>query len=167
MGKRSNFKRVERDFYPTPKEAVIPLIRHLPVQVTFAEPCVGNWDLAYHLFDYRHVVFYGGDIQEGFDALKLTDKDIRGCDYIITNPPWTRSILHPMIEHFRNLRPTWLLIDANWMFTKQAKPYLKYCKKIVNIGRVKWIPDSKHTGKDDCCWYLFDKEEVETVFVND
>ena len=30
MGKRSNFERNPRDFYPTPKEAVIPLLPHLP-----------------------------------------------------------------------------------------------------------------------------------------
>jgi len=30
MGKRSDFERVERDFYPTPLDAVKPLIPHLP-----------------------------------------------------------------------------------------------------------------------------------------
>jgi len=30
MGKRSNFDRIERDFYPTPIEAVEPLLDHLP-----------------------------------------------------------------------------------------------------------------------------------------
>jgi hypothetical protein len=30
-------------------------------------------------------------------------------------------------------------------------------KKIVSIGRVKWIEDSKSVGKDNCCWYLFDR----------
>ena len=25
------------------------------------------------------------------------------------------------------------------------------------IGRVKWIPDSKHTSKDSVCWYLFNQ----------
>ena len=29
MGKRSNFPRVPRDFYPTPFEAVPPLVPHL------------------------------------------------------------------------------------------------------------------------------------------
>ena len=43
MGKRSNFKRVERDFYPTPFEAVEPYLsiyqkdlhlqNHVPVMV--------------------------------------------------------------------------------------------------------------------------------------
>ena len=30
-------------------------------------------------------------------------------------------------------------------------------KKVVSVGRIKWIKDSKSTGKDNCCWYLFDK----------
>ncbi len=33
------------------------------------------------------------------------------------------------------------------------------------IGRVKWIEGSKHTGKDNTCWYLFDsKHRVSPVF---
>ena len=37
--------------------------------------------------------------------------------------------------------------------------------KIVSIGRVKWIENSKSTGKDNCCWYLFDaKYDGETKF---
>ncbi len=34
-----------------------------------------------------------------------------------------------------------------------------YLKKIVSIGRVKWIEGSSSVGKDNCCWYLFDKSE--------
>ena len=174
MGKRSNFERVERDFYPTPKAAADVLIRHMSKDNhIYVEPCVGKWDLFNHLTEARFHCWYASDINPAsefdvsIDALTIDEQYCGRADYIITNPPWTRSILHPMIEHFRKLRPTWLLIDANWMFTKQAKPYLKYCKEIVNIGRVKWIPDSKYTGKDDCCWYLFDKQETETIFIND
>jgi hypothetical protein len=25
------------------------------------------------------------------------------------------------------------------------------------VGRVRWIPDSKHDGKDNAAWYLFDQ----------
>jgi len=40
MGKRSDFERVERDFYPTPEAAVLPLLPHLPDSYfTFIEPC--------------------------------------------------------------------------------------------------------------------------------
>jgi hypothetical protein len=36
VGKRSNFDRVPRDFYPTPAAAVLPLIPHLRGIRTFA-----------------------------------------------------------------------------------------------------------------------------------
>ena len=77
-------------------------------------------------------------------------------DCIITNPPWSRDVLHPMITHFAAQGPTWLLFDADWMHTKQSAPYMPLLRKIVSVGRVKWIPDSPFTGKDNACWYLFD-----------
>ena len=54
MGKRSDFERKPRDFYPTPFEAVEPLIKHLPREFTFAEPCAGDGALVGHL------EWYGG-----------------------------------------------------------------------------------------------------------
>lgn len=172
MGKRSNFKRVERDFYPTPREAVIPLVPHLS-EGDYWEPCAGDGALVDHIFDLTKgglFCSYATDIEPRGSGI-FKKNALEGLwvqpfplDYIITNPPWARSILHPMIDHFRNLRPTWLLFDADWMHTKQSTPFMTYCHKIVSVGRVKWIPDSKHTGKDNCCWYLFDKHEAPTVF---
>lgn len=49
MGKRSNFKREQFDFYPTPLSAVIPLLPHLPKEVSFCEPCAGEGHLIWHL----------------------------------------------------------------------------------------------------------------------
>ena len=69
-----------------------------------------------------------------------------------------------MIEHLRGLGlPAWLLIDANWMFTAQAAPYLKYCSRIVTIGRVVWIPGTTMTGKDDCAWFRFQPKPVKAT----
>jgi hypothetical protein len=65
------------------------------------------------------------------------------------------GVLHQLIIHLSSLAPTWLLFDADWAHTKQAVPYLERCRKIVSVGRVKWIPDSKMTGKDNCAFYLF------------
>jgi hypothetical protein len=48
-----------------------------------------------------------------------------------------------------------LLLDADWAHTKQAAPFLPSCSDIVAIGRVKWFPDSKFSGKDNCSWYRF------------
>ena len=54
-------------------------------------------------------------------------------------------------------KPTWLLFDHDWSCTKQSAPYMIHCRKVVAVGRVKWIPDSKHTSKDSVCWYLFNQ----------
>ena len=49
MGKRSNFERVPRDYYPTPIHAVEPLIPHLPYSFKYIEPCAGDGRLMEHL----------------------------------------------------------------------------------------------------------------------
>jgi len=174
MGKRSDFARRERDFYPTPVAAVEPLIPHLPEQFTYIEPCFGDGALIRALSSFEGVAHggrfcptleYASDIElpptrHGLrayvkDALAIEEADA-DVDFFITNPPWARPILHRLILHLSEIRPTWLLFDADWMHTKQAAIYLQYCRKIVSVGRVKWIPDSPHTGKDNACWFLFD-----------
>lgn len=169
MGKRSDFERNPRDFYVTPYEAVRPLKLHIEKGSTFIEPCAGDGALINHLEKYEDLKCdYACDIEpQRKDILKQDALDIELCyaDYIITNPPWSRNILHPMIDHFRKLAPTWLIFDADWMFTKQAAPYLPYCQKIVSVGRVKWFPDSDNTGKENAAWYLFLDHEVVTEFV--
>jgi hypothetical protein len=158
MGKRSDFERVERDFYPTPLAAVEPLLPHLPIGFSYVEPCAGDGALCRAL---GRPPRFACDIDPQWrsaikaDAMRVT-RPLMWADFIITNPPWDRKILHPMISHFSDLRPTWLLFDADWMHTKQSAPFMPRLRKIVSVGRVKWIPDSKMTGKDNCAWYLFD-----------
>ena len=166
MGKRSDFERKPRDFYPTPYEAVMPLIPHLWEGSNFNEPCAGDGALVKHLESIGLKCFFASDIEprgEGImqiDALKFKNDSCK----IITNPPWDRKILHPMIEHFRTLNKAWLLIDADWMHTKQSSEYMKYCSRVVSVGRVKWIPDSKMTGKDNCAWFCFEEYPTSTCF---
>lgn len=155
MGKRSSFKRRQRDFYATPYEAVGPLLPFLRPCTRFAEPCCGEMDLVNHLTGHGHVCTFAGDISKGQDAREFKAVD---CEAIITNPPWSRPILHELIASFSSQRPTWLLFDADWAFTKQSTFLMAFCRAIVPVGRLKWIPDSKYTGKDNAAWYLFDKE---------
>ena len=49
MGKRSDFDRVPRDYYPTPIEAVEPLLAHLPYAFDYVEPCAGDGRLIRHI----------------------------------------------------------------------------------------------------------------------
>lgn len=177
MGKRSDYKKRPLDNYPTPLEAVKPLVAHLPESFTFVEPCAGDGRLITHIETLipacECVAAYdleprGEDIEE-LDARDLELSDLEDADYIITNPPWTRTkasgfILHELIDRFSNLKPTWLLFDADWKYTLQSSELMKRCEKVVAVGRVKWIENSPSTGKDNCAWYLFGPNQVKTEF---
>ena len=171
MTKRSpgKFKRRKQDAYDTPLKAVEPLIPHLMWNFNYVEPCAGNGSLnkaLFHLWPDASCI-KSSDINprakgiikaDAFDCVVSSD-----VNYIITNPPWTRSILHPMIDHFRKQCTTWLLFDADWMHTKQAIPYLKYCNMIVSVGRVSWMQNGI-SGLDNCAWYRFGKDSNFTIF---
>lgn len=169
MGKRSSFERIPRDFYPTPYEAVWPLLPHLPSRSRFCEPCAGDGALIDHLERAGHKCCSAWDIEPQRDDIDRQDARTRICgniDFYITNPPWDRTVLHPIIANLSAWNPTWLLFDADWIHTKQSAPFMPWLHKIVSVGRVKWIPDSKMTGKDNCCWYLFDQSrEASTQFI--
>lgn len=156
MGKRSSFTRRPMDDYQTPWEAVLPLMPLLGIVRTFAEPCAGEGKLIEHLGRFGLRCTYSGDLVRGEDALFLDRDDVFEADAIITNPPWSRDLLHPLINRFMQLKPTFLLFDADWMHTRQAAGLLSHCSLIASVGRVKWIPDSPSTGKDNAAWYRFD-----------
>jgi len=168
MGKRSDKPRRPQDKYFTPLQGVLPLLPFLQDKTIFAEPCAGDGRLIEHLKRFGHECYYACDIapEEGYydpmdwgtvirqiDARNMTVPD--GVQMIITNPPWSRDILHDLIAYLPTVRPTWLLFDADWPHTRQASQLVKTCSKIVSIGRLKWIEGSKSVGKDNCCWYLF------------
>lgn len=163
MGKRSTFQRRERDFYPTPAAAVTPLLAHLRPGTVFAEPCAGDGALLDHLTAGGHVCAWASDIEPRRADIHENDATTCGigaAECFITNSPWARDVLHEIIVHLSDLAPTWLLLDADWVHTRQAVPYLPRLRKIVAVGRVKWIPDSPFTGKDNCAWHLFDLPSV-------
>ena len=154
MGKRSDFPRRPHDAYRTidPKavRVLIPFLRGVHF---FAEPCAGDGDMIRALESHGLVCEFRGDIKDGVDALHM--KSFGVIDAVITNPPWTRQVLHPMIRHFQRIAPTWLLFDADWAHTGQAVPFIDQCSHIVSVGRLKWIEGTKQTGKDNVAWYRF------------
>lgn len=170
MGKRSSFARIARDFYPTPREAVRPLLAHLTPGTGFIEPCCGDGALIAHLEAAGHACVGASDLEpQGpfarADALTTTwsTGPIYGGSWVfITNPPWKRALLHGLIVRLSDQAPAWLLFDADWAHTVQAGPFLKRLRKVVAVGRVKWIPGSKHTGKDNCAWHLFTRPQAHT-----
>jgi hypothetical protein len=175
VGKRSDFDRAPRDFYRTPLAAVLPLVPFLKDEECFIEPCAGDGALvnaveslterADDSFVWARDAY---DIEPQADFVRKANmfdvRTVAGALYI-GNPPWRRDILHPLIEHLTSAPGSrcWLLFDADWIHTRQSVPYLPRLRKIVSVGRVKWIPDSKMTGKDNCAWHLFSQPSDESA----
>lgn len=161
MSKRnSDFPKIPKDkYYTWDKRPGVALMAFLSLSTRYYEPCVGAGDLIKTLEPMVCV----GYSDEEIDA-RVHEYDTRGVDCFITNPPWTRSLLHPIIENLRLQLPTWLLFDADWMHTAQAAPYMRYCKTIISVGRVKWIPESTMDGYDNIAWYQFVREQTPTTF---
>jgi hypothetical protein len=163
MGKRSNFERRPMDAYqtidPRPVKLLIP---HLHGISRFAEPCAGEGRLVEQLTSHGLTCCYAGDIQTGQNALHMSRGDFGGPDAIITNPPWTREIMHPLIWHLMHIAPTWLLFDADWPHNLQGvAPLIAHCSHIVSVGRVRWVENSTKRGKDNCAWYRFHDQHVD------
>lgn len=170
MSKRASgkFKRNPRDFYSTPFEAVVPLFPHLSPRNYFDEPCAGSGALVHHLKSAGFTCSRASDIEPAAPRiLKVDALGLYSCSgkIFITNPPWGRPLLHKIIEHLSNLSGTWLLIDADWMHTRQSAPFMDRCAKIVSVGRISWMGNGV-SGFDNAVWMYFDKDNAaETAFV--
>lgn len=173
MGKRSDFKRIDKDCYDTiDPRAVAALLPHLDVSdgFHFLEPCAGRGCLVDALEAAGGECILKGDIAPRredithFDATcpkAWAERPKIGGRWrnvkVITNPPWNRPELHQIISLWsQGYEDFWLLFDADWAHTQQARPLLRHCRNIVSIGRLKWIPETTMTGKDNCAWYNFD-----------
>src|SRR5262245_29138263 len=104
MGKRSAFPRVPRDLYPTPIEAVRPLLPHLKPRERFCEPCAGKGDLIRHLETAGHECVGAFDIVRRFGGRVLigdarTLRVRARISAYITNPPWDRDVMHAIIDN--------------------------------------------------------------------
>lgn len=174
MTKRAfkKFKRNPKDFYATPPEAVLPLLPFLDLGQGFIEPCAGDGALVAVLQAHGLVCVAAGDIAPRAASVMPLDALSPAWDWhiqalsavpkIITNPPWSRDVLHQMIERFRGYG-CWLLFDADWMHTRQAAGHLIHCSRIVSVGRVSWMGNGV-SGFDNCAWYEFGPTPAETVF---
>ena len=44
--------------------------------------------------------------------------------------------MHGLIWHFLGIVPTWLLLDMDWVSTRQGAPFVVFCSGVLPIGRV-------------------------------
>ncbi len=173
MGKRSSLgDKRPRDYWPTIDPDVIEPIMGFIEYHYFYEPCAGDLSLVDLLQSWGLAkCANASDIEPNHplvdkkDALELTKEDLQWSDFIVTNPPYTWTILQPLLNHFISLKPTWLLLPADYMHNKRFGPYMKVCSDVVSVGRLYWQPN-KVKGKENYAWYRFNEsfEECETIF---
>lgn len=167
MGTQKARKR--NDFYPTiDPRAARALAAFLSAGTVYAEPCAGLGDLIGLLDAHGLVCDWALELEPQDEclrnrwpigrgnALSLTAADVGAATCFITNPAWSRPILHALIAHLAAILPTWLLFDASWKYTQQAAALGRYCTDVVSVGRLKWFAGSKYDPPDDCAWYRFD-----------
>lgn len=171
MSKRSNFEKVPKDFYATTDaDAVAPLVPFIR-GLTYAEPFYGDGDLEDLLMDVATCT-WRSDIRETvfssqvMPATELTPYDVKDCDYIISNPPFTRSVLLPCIDHLVKLKPTWLLLPADMMHNKYMTPHMEKCELVLSVGRLCWflVNGKRVKGVDNYAWFKFVDYKCDTVF---
>lgn len=168
IGKRSSgFERRAQDWYATPAKAVAPLLPHLLPRTRFVEPCAGDMALVRTLEAAGHICVHASDIEIRAQGVLLdnaaTAEMVEGS-VAITNPPWAWDMLHPIISNLSAQLPTWLLLDADFMHNVRAARFMRQCRKIVSVGRVKWIADSDQSGKSNSAWFLFEATPGPTLF---
>ncbi len=185
MGKRTTgtYPRRESDFYPTPPETTAKVIPHLDNRVKIiAEPMCGDGAIVEVFVEAGYFTSYVADITprghalnydhiQTKDVFETTAEDFDDVDVIVSNPPWPSPKHHnpsdrapvgagqptvAIIKHLIQFKPCWMLLSADFMHNQYFGALAPYCRKIVSVGRVKWIPDSKAVGMDNACWYFFE-----------
>lgn len=161
MGKRTSFEKIPKDKWPTPYNAVEPLLPFLAPKTHYIEPCANDAILIRHLARHGHRCVGALDIEPRHPQVTRGDATrARWANppMFITNLPWSRPILHRLIEHLSAQAVLWTIIDADWMHTGQASEYLAYCTDVITIGRQIWVPGTDVAGYENAAWYRFDRK---------
>jgi len=144
-----------RAWWPTPQAAAQPLLPYLPPATSFIEPCAGDGALVAHLAAAGHLCLSASDIAplgdfiDQADALSLPQHGL-----IITNPPFERRLLVPLLYHWLPHQPAWLLLPTDSLINLWFAPFASYLAEIVPVGRISWLANGVH-GKDNHAWLRF------------
>ena len=152
-GGNSSTGRKESDFYPTPPEATVALLKFLglPPQTHIWEPACGEG----HMVKAMEAMGYkvtGTDIRMGYDF--LSEPPIP-CDWIITNPPFrlAADFIRRCAEYEK---PFALLLKSQfWNAAKRYKLFLEITP--TRILPLTWRPDFTGKGQAmmDMTWNIW------------
>jgi hypothetical protein len=96
-----------------------------------------------------------------YDVLK--DEDV----IAIFNPPyWGKPRdLHVLIGNVSDHTTFWALLQHDWVAKAGSGALASRAQRVIPVGRVKFIPESPHSGMDNVVWIKFTRPSGEpTIF---
>jgi hypothetical protein len=168
--RRSRYLKKARGLYETREpRAVEALSTYLPPGSRFIEPCAASGRLRGHLIAHPNgytcdrasdIVPLASDVERK-DVFSYTSADVAPGAAFITNPPYDRDVLDPLIAHLSDVAPTWLLLYVGWLFAQESAPLCDRMRFIVPLGhRPRWF-DGKGSETRDFAWVLFGQPDKE------
>lgn len=166
-GGNTAYKRVESDYYPTPPEATQALLDflQLPENTVIWEPASGKGHMA-DVMESNGYKVISTDIITGTDYLLA---DFRKCDWIITNPPFSRSqeFIERSIEY--GIPFAFLLKSQYWHARKRYELFSRYKPQFVLP--LTWRPDFLFGARGgaslmDVIWVVWGDESADqTIYM--
>ena len=170
LANKSASDRPPTDFYPTPANVTIALLKYLdiPKGSTIWEPACGKGHMAEVMKDmgYRVVATELEDFGYGETGKNFIGSALIECDWIITNPPFCVSVefIEQCIAHGK---PFALLCKSQyWHAAKKTKVFNAFRPRLVLP--LTWRPDFLFKGKGaaptmECLWTVWGTESAKVT----
>jgi hypothetical protein len=157
----SGYERKERDLYETPEWVTHALIDgHLRKMDIVWEPACGSGKMTRAL-GVLDAEIYSTDIAFGADFFDTPPP--KGCDAIITNPPYelATEFIERSLEMVRPLAgQVAMLLRTDFDHAKTRSNLFSgspaFRKKVVLTKRIKWFEDSKGQPSFNHAWFIWD-----------
>lgn len=157
-GGNSEYGRNKSDFYPTPPDATIALLKflNLPGKTVVWEPASGKGHMSSTIRKMGYAV-KESDINTGEDFLNIPCKD---CDWIITNPPFSIAEQFILRCH-EHKKPFALLLKSQYWHAKKRLPVFNLTRP-THVLPLTWRPDfcfgERGSGSPlmDVIWVVWD-----------
>lgn len=174
LSNRSAVDRNKTDFYATPTEVTVALLDHLEYwglitpPSTIWEPACGRGDMADVMFDRGYKVL-PSDLYPQIEGMPPTDflSSEAKCDWIITNPPFSKAT--EFITHALELRkPCAFLLKSQFWHAKSRLDLFRGNPPSYVLP-LTWRPDFLFGAKSgsptmECLWTVWYPDEYETIY---
>jgi hypothetical protein len=170
LANKSATDRPQTDFYPTPREVTIALLKYLdiPKGAVIWEPACGKGHMAEVMKDMGYGVISSdlNDFGYGNTGVNFIGSTLPNCDWIITNPPFNVSVefINQCIAHGK---PFALLCKSQyWHAAKKTKVFNAFRPRFVLP--LTWRPDFLFKGKGaaptmECLWTVWGTEPAKVT----